>query len=251
MIGGKDKKNRFLNLKCFSLNKFCWKSYFVETNNVLNRYGCACLTFQESILVFGGALSLSGQSIGQVISVEMNSFGFKSSVISYSERISFTGLTANVFGKKMDQIIIFGGRNNSNKYSNDLIKFMPSKDLSSSEERFKSVDVVGELPSARFYHSACVCGSNNQFLVVMGGKNENNISYDDAIWIIDLSKIDDCNQEAKPAEDPKAKKPPPPVTRTYLNYIMILEKKYIYIYFFKIKCIDFRQKEKVPKLKLI
>ena len=43
----------------------------------------------------------------------------------------------------------------------------------------------------------------------MGGKNENNICYDDAIWIIDLSKIDDSNQEAKAVEDPKAKKPPP------------------------------------------
>jgi hypothetical protein len=85
------------------------------------------------------------------------------------------------------------------------------------------VDVVGELPSARFYHSACVSGSNNQFLVVMGGKNENNICYDDAIWIIDLSKIDDSNQEAKPVEDPKAKKPPPVTNKQifmlYLYYI--------------------------------
>ena len=212
-IGGKSASNRglYLDVLVFSFKDFSFCPQFIETNRVINRIGHSCISYENRVLCFGGASTQTGMSLGQVVSVEVNDFGVKSQLISYNEGISGVGLSSELYGMNKDQVIIFGGFSKET-YSNALTKFRPHCDVP-TEDRFVAVEVADATvekphPAARAYHSSAICGSKNQFLVVVGGQTKNGSLLND-VWVIDLSKCDDANSAEEEEVDPKAKKPPP------------------------------------------
>ena len=212
-IGGSSHSNKglYLSVSVFSFKDFDFTSQFMETNRIINRLGHSSVNYEDKVLCFGGVSTQTGMPLGQVISVELNKFGIKSQLMSYNENISGTGLSTDLYGMKKDQIIIFGGQL-KDSYSNTITKFRPNHETP-ADDRFSCVQIAEATeeaphPTPRAYHSSAICGSKNQFLVILGGRAKTGSLLDD-IWVVDLSSVDDANKVAEEEEVTNAKKPPP------------------------------------------
>ena len=221
VIGGRGKNGNkaslYLKVNVFSLDKATFLQplpFFIETNMAINRFGhCSVsLPADSRVYIFGGASVQTEHMLAHAVSLEMSPFGVRATITSSSDRIACTGLIAEVYGIKKDQICLFGGRVDRSTCSSNLTRFAPGVDVL-PEDRFKTIEINGASPVGRCNHSASICGSNNQFLVICAGQiADGNILED--IWLIDLSNVDPSCKGLEQPEDPKAKKAPPAKGKT-------------------------------------
>lgn len=102
--------------------------------------------------------------------------------------------------------VLFGGCNGS-EYFDDIMLIKESEDGS---YELHVVRLDGDKPPPRAFSSFCVCGDNNQYIVICGGCDNNRV-FDD-IWVLDTTKsipaLSGSAEQVAPAKAGKGTKAP-------------------------------------------
>lgn len=218
IIGGNEdnipNSNPFLQIRPFDVLEANWSKTFVSSHNILNRSFHSSITINEIIYIYGGNVKNYDSNYNleiskEIITIEKSIFGVKCSLLLESELTANQGATANLVGKELNQGFIFGGVSVSPQkkfvYSSQGLLFQVEKE---PFIRTVEVDKTTPSPPARAFHSSCVCGEENQFVVVFGGKTDKNVCLND-LWVLDLTEVITLPAvEVEPVVDKKGKAPP-------------------------------------------
>jgi hypothetical protein len=221
--------SNYLQVDVLDIKSAKWKPEYIVTNTIKNRayHGVAVVMqtataldntqtgnmIQQSVLIFGGGELdvLDGSSsptltpAKEVVQLEKGLFGYKANTIfSDTERkLAYLGLTTSTVGSQLDRVLIFGGHNSiQGQYNQELHIF------SAHPATLKPIDIdpTSVLPSPRAYHTALVLGEQNQYVLVIGGQNEQRQMLDE-LWLLDLTDVlqAEYKPESQAAIDPKAR----------------------------------------------
>lgn len=189
----------FLQVECMNLTTLAWKSQYHNTNGILNRsFHCSCLIDKE-IFVFGGTSAESDaldQNIHEVIRISMTEYGLVSTTFCVDDEsaVSLQGQSVCLMGKLKKYVLLYGGMSFVRDETHHTAVRVYRSNLSSFsaahvEHPFGHVDVAfeDEVPPGRAFHTAVVCGDDNEFMIVCGGRNGESILND--IWLLDMSSV--------------------------------------------------------------
>lgn len=213
VIGGSSSTESFANpsthlrVSCFSIKALEWQGVHVNANGIMNRRNHAAVSLNGSVVVFGGTLvqSCSGNEdlCEDVVTCTPSPFGIRCLSVE-TPSMARMGHSANVFGDGK-RAVIFGG-NTAEGISSEALIYAPAG------EGWIPVEVEGQGPSGRTYHSAVVCGDSNQYLVVSGGltaaaEGAAGVVATGEVWVLDLTAyIVDVPPEPAEPVDTKGKK---------------------------------------------
>ena len=204
VIGGYNGRptihNHLLQIHCIDLETKSWIPVYNNTSGIMNRsFHCSCVLNKE-IYLFGGTTvsgELSQQSSNEVIIVRNSNLGLVSTIHSLEESIRRQGQTACIMGNSKKAVILFGGMSTDKDTSNNkaALTSFPTNVSSfsnlSGSYMLSPVEVaVGgedETHIGRAFHTAVVCGTDNEFMIICGGRNGNKILND--LWLLDMSAL--------------------------------------------------------------
>lgn len=213
LVGG-STTTPFLGVKKLNLTKASWFPVVVNTIGILNRQRHASAVAMNKIYVFGGSLTATLSPAPEVLEITPGQFGCNISTLITHPDLARQGHSATTIGTKQNFVVIFGGEGTT--AANTLLF---NADTNSTDEHghegpsLKKLETVGEVPPPRSYHSASVCGSELQNVVVFGGIGKGDLFND--VWILDLHSIvkepevATTTLTAVPAKAKDKAKPPP------------------------------------------
>lgn len=190
----------FLQVECMNLTTLAWKPQYLNTNGILNRsFHCSCVIDKE-IFVFGGTSVESyanDHNLNEVVRISMTEYGLVSTIfcVDDEEAVSFQGQSVCLMGKLKKYVLLYGGMSFvrdethhaavSRVYRSNLSSFSAAN----AERPFGHVDIAFEddVPPGRAFHTAVVCGEDNEFMIVCGGRNGDSVLND--VWLLDMSSV--------------------------------------------------------------
>lgn len=262
IIGGQDqqtnKTSNYLNIATYSLEKLDYVTRHINSNGIYNRRNHTAVAFKDDIVVMGGynTSSIGADIFSEMITCKKTAFGLKCDVETVTQLGRF-GHSCNVFGDG-NRAIVFGGNGLDSKPMEDMwiYRHFTPEARRIKEEEVKKATPEGEEPTpvtswipvelepsvsgdqnvpspcgGRSFHSSVVCGENNQYLVVFGGRTAGTTTLtvppatsDDRevvvtvpvtvttneVWVLDLTAY--CEDAPLPPPDvldAKGKKVPP------------------------------------------
>jgi hypothetical protein len=203
LIGGGDQNNldsqSIIRIATYCLKQLRWTSKTINGNRALNRSFHASTVVGSKIFTFGGCTSLG--NLGEILSVTSSAEEVTCETCQVNNA-SLKGLSASTMGlsSKTERVVLYGGLTDLNDYASECLVFDPTADTLQNS-KIISMQTESEIPPARAFHSAVVCGENRQYLIVHGGRGRAGLLSD--LWILDTSSL---FLPAEPVQiDPKSK----------------------------------------------
>lgn len=216
-------KKPFLQVDCLDLISKLWMPTYLNSNGILNRsYHCSCV-IDRNIYLFGGCTTGNescNQNTDEVIRIRRTVFGLVSTVHTVDNSVACQGQSVSIMGKLKNYVLLYGGKafvKDDSDQSAASVVFKSSLSTFSchhSEASFCPVEVApeDEAPPGRAFHTADVCGDDNEYLIICGGRN-GEICLND-IWLLDMTSIlqtldsaDSSTKEKRITDSSKDKKP--------------------------------------------
>lgn len=200
IVGGKRCQRSFvsplLHINCFDLNLKSWIPIYSNTSGILNRLFHSSCVINTDIYLFGGCTVLSelgDECSREIIRIRDTEYGMVSTVHSLDENVARQGQSACLMGKARKCVVLYGGASvekdptivgyPSKIYSTNVSLFAGSSEsFALSQIEINSED---EIPVGRAFHTAVVCGDENEMMIICGGRNNDGLLKD--IWILDMS----------------------------------------------------------------
>lgn len=216
-------KKPFLQVDCLDLISKLWMPTYLNSNGILNRsYHCSCV-IDRNIYLFGGCTTGNescNQNTDEVIRIRKTVFGLVSTVHTVDNSVACQGQSVSIMGKLKNYVLLYGGKafvKDDSDQSAASVVFKSNLSTFSclhSEASFCPVEVApeDEVPPGRAFHTADVCGDENEYLVICGGRNGELCLND--IWLLDMTSIlltldsaDSSTKEKRITDSSKDKKP--------------------------------------------
>lgn len=171
-----------LQVQCFDPVAVKHINIAVNSSGASNRSYHSAIEMPGYVLLLGGELSDGSPATG-IVRCSIGDEGFSSTILS-PNGISRKGMSGISVGPDGGQIgVLFGGCA-QNQYFDDVVLVKPGTVAGTCE--LQPVPLTGEKPVARAFAACCVCGENNQYVVISGGFDGRNVL--DDLWILDTTK---------------------------------------------------------------
>ena len=202
VVGGKRGQRSavspLIQINCFDLDSKSWIPIYNNTNGILNRFFHTSCVINSDIYVFGGcpvAHEFSEECTREVIRIRDTECGILSVVHSLEENVARQGQSSCLMGKSKKSIVLYGG---ASIEKDPVIIGYPSKIYSSNVSLFSSssdsytlsqieINSEDDIPVGRAFHTAVVCGDENELMIICGGRNSDGLLKD--MWILDMTAI--------------------------------------------------------------
>ena len=202
VVGGKRGQRTavgpLIQINCFDLVSKLWIPIYSNTNGILNRFFHTSCVVNSDIYVFGGCPVVhesSEECAREIICIKDTECGILSVVHSLEENVARQGQSSCLMGKSKKSIVLYGGASIEKE---PAIIGYPSKIYTSNVSLFSSlsdsytlsqieINSEDEMPVGRAFHTAVVCGDENELMIICGGRNSDGLLKD--VWILDMTAI--------------------------------------------------------------